>query len=617
MPYTPLSIDGMESFEVRLAARIRQHDLALDALTGGGEGDSYDVFSVVAYGADPTGVLDSTSAVQDAIDDAVAAVVLNDRRVVIYFPGGDYKFAGRVGVAQFDIDDLEKLVFLGAPGRRSRLHQNGDAASANWHLFRVQGGSTDIEYRDLVFDQAGIANAPEQSHLLQLGQHCAKIRIIDCEFRNTAAGDGIRILGDPLLPVTDVLIHRCKFYECARCGLSIQRWCQFVSVLECDGEGGTDQIFDMEPSAGLFTATAGSNATTLVVSGADFIAMGIVVGDRVYNLTENKPCFVTAVNSATSLTISAGCTDWLGDTASFAKRCIGHAFIGNRLLRGTNTCPKLLTLNGDQIIVANNQIQGNIFGLYCNDTLVVDNVIEDPISATADASASVGFIKGCSGLIIARNVIKNDGIANDNGFGIQISQQSSESPQDVIIEHNLVLLRQKGTGIFCHGVKRPTIRFNRVRLNTPGETTLSIAIFVGSLSGMTVDVAVVTGNLIGAEQGGWVHGVQFSATTNPITSVVVGGGSIENATNPIIFSEATGGVFTNPPIVEPGVFSDPTPPTSKKAVKVGVGVFRGFDTPEGSLTAGIGTMFLRTNGGAGTSFYIKESGAGNTGWVAK
>lgn len=48
-------------------------------------------------------------------------------------------------------------------------------------------------------------------------------------------------------------------------------------------------------------------------------------------------------------------------------------------------------------------------------------------------------------------------------------------------------------------------------------------------------------------------------------------------------------------------------------------VFDAFGTgsPEGVVTAGIGSTYRRTDGGAGTSFYVKESGAGNTGWVAK
>ena len=43
----------------------------------------------------------------------------------------------------------------------------------------------------------------------------------------------------------------------------------------------------------------------------------------------------------------------------------------------------------------------------------------------------------------------------------------------------------------------------------------------------------------------------------------------------------------------------------------------GSGSPEGVVTAPVGAVYHRTNGGAGTSFYVKESGSGNTGWVAK
>ncbi len=48
-----------------------------------------------------------------------------------------------------------------------------------------------------------------------------------------------------------------------------------------------------------------------------------------------------------------------------------------------------------------------------------------------------------------------------------------------------------------------------------------------------------------------------------------------------------------------------------------VGIFSGTGTPEGSVTASVGSTFHRTDGGALTSYYVKESGSGNTGWVAK
>lgn len=43
----------------------------------------------------------------------------------------------------------------------------------------------------------------------------------------------------------------------------------------------------------------------------------------------------------------------------------------------------------------------------------------------------------------------------------------------------------------------------------------------------------------------------------------------------------------------------------------------GAGTPEGAVTAPVGSIFSRTDGGAATSMYVKETGTGNTGWVAK
>lgn len=40
-------------------------------------------------------------------------------------------------------------------------------------------------------------------------------------------------------------------------------------------------------------------------------------------------------------------------------------------------------------------------------------------------------------------------------------------------------------------------------------------------------------------------------------------------------------------------------------------------SPEGVVTAIVGSTRYRLDGGASTTFYVKQSGTGNTGWVAK
>lgn len=47
-------------------------------------------------------------------------------------------------------------------------------------------------------------------------------------------------------------------------------------------------------------------------------------------------------------------------------------------------------------------------------------------------------------------------------------------------------------------------------------------------------------------------------------------------------------------------------------------IISGNGTPEAAVAAPVGSLFLRANGGAGTSLYVKEGGGtGNTGWVGK
>jgi len=48
-----------------------------------------------------------------------------------------------------------------------------------------------------------------------------------------------------------------------------------------------------------------------------------------------------------------------------------------------------------------------------------------------------------------------------------------------------------------------------------------------------------------------------------------------------------------------------------------VKVYWGYGSPESVIVAGVGSLYLRKDGGASTTLYVKESGTGATGWVAK
>jgi len=54
----------------------------------------------------------------------------------------------------------------------------------------------------------------------------------------------------------------------------------------------------------------------------------------------------------------------------------------------------------------------------------------------------------------------------------------------------------------------------------------------------------------------------------------------------------------------------------KRIILNGTLIMSGNGDPEGVVTAEVGALYLRKDGGAGTVLYLKESGTGNTGWAA-
>lgn len=49
----------------------------------------------------------------------------------------------------------------------------------------------------------------------------------------------------------------------------------------------------------------------------------------------------------------------------------------------------------------------------------------------------------------------------------------------------------------------------------------------------------------------------------------------------------------------------------------GLTIRTGNGSPETVVTALVGSLYLRLDGGANTTLYVKESGSAATGWIAK
>lgn len=120
--------------------------------------------------------------------------------------------------------------------------------------------------------------------------------------------------------------------------------------------------------------------------------------------------------------------------------------------------------------------------------------------------------------------------------------------------------------------------------------------------------------------GNWAFANKPFGATHPTWGVRSGGSRVHFGTGSVDLLGASAvilnaGSATGTLRVERGTLEL----NGKAAVGLATGpkLLTGSGTPEGVVSAVRGSLFMRDDGGAATSLYVKESGSGNTGWVAK
>lgn len=169
----------------------------------------------------------------------------------------------------------------------------------------------------------------------------------------------------------------------------------------------------------------------------------------------------------------------------------------------------------------------------------------------------------------------------------------------------------------------------------------STSAFVGSSTGASNGNCSASGNLVASTFSGALKvstdfGATFSTRDSSVTWVTV----CMSADGKYSFAATSGNIYrsvTKTSLTGSFAVSDKAAigvaltTTETASLAVGSGGIKAWNaaltaaptitvgdaTPEGAVTAPVGSLFLRTNGGANTTFYVKESGTGNTGWVGK
>ena len=163
------------------------------------------------------------------------------------------------------------------------------------------------------------------------------------------------------------------------------------------------------------------------------------------------------------------------------------------------------------------------------------------------------------------------------------------------------------------------------RSATAQRNLVSTSVLASFTAGVSAAIGSAAVSALAVQQNGTgaaiTAGNVVTSTTDCVTITNLGSGNslvVNDETTP----DSTRFAIANNGKVGIGVAPDATSALTVDSGGVRFGVSGptitvGANTPEGAVTAVVGSLFLRTNGGANTTLYVKESGTGNTGWIAK
>jgi len=239
-------------------------------------------------------------------------------------------------------------------------------------------------------------------------------------------------------------------------------------------------------------------------------------------------------------------------------------------------------------------------GATDNSVVVEDNEIDSTYTTSANASG-----------IYVRGGFKRARVADNTLIGLGILMDCTGSEVEECVGNSVHDSRYHGINVSCTttAVKRQIVTHNTVvNAQRDGIRVTAGAALPGTIS-IVEHNRVLAAGLAASGVDYPMH--IFNATTTYYRHNIVG----DDQSTPTILAAdrvlATGTLYDQDNEVVGSVATRTRSTVTATHLRR-----RGSGTPEGVVPASPGSVFYRTDGGASSSFYVKETGTGNTGWRA-
>lgn len=530
-----------------------------------------EIVSVLDFGATGDGVTDDTIAIQYAMDSVKQSVgsfdvQINSRGGTVYFPPGAYRVTstinGRAGTKM-----------LGAGPNRSRIVS--EIPSGNVVSFiGVDAGAVDpVEIEEIAVVQAfGFAHASGYAISIEGNSFGTTPRLRNVMTQDTYGGvfldwcfpgslDNVHCFRHAIegfrttFNCTSITFQNC--YAGANAGSGFKIAGNYISLVNCASDSNTLDGYELYFDAGA------STGISLVSCGTEACSRNGIASDRIASLSVIAPRVIVGAAGISALKLDGG------DAISVASPVL------SAVSANANPCIDI----------------SNASGLFPNSVTIIGWSGTTTNYATNINNTDQVYWVG--GRVIAS--LANGVLRLGNATNFTAAQQSMAFGQNFPAQVGGATYGTNHLPVLTGTVTTLAVSYRlKPIVNAP---TFTIARFV---AGMFVEAPTVTAGTVTRYEG--LRVADMPAGSSADAGLVVGDATVPVGRWSIFNGSTRKSLFAAG--IQWGTSSGPQD-------------LFGTGTPEGAVTAVVGSTFRRTDGGAATSFYVKESGTGNTGWVGK
>lgn len=524
---------------------------------------------MVAASVDPSDeAIDAAPFIRQAITNARAMAGPH----IVCLPGRTYKLQSVVGLNIFDLTGATDLAIIGeGPGTVLELDDVSvsGAPVPNIQVFNVGSGAAHIRFQDFAVTGAKSTTGNSTSNLFNIGAGTAVSEIMFEGIQLLQSkGAGVVIDGGTA-GVVGVELRACRFFANAASAIRLQGASRVLIA-------GSYFANDL----GLEIEAPGTRAVT-----------GLTISHNVF--TRLRP-FPTgpAPGPAPALAISL--------TAPASPVSSQLAIVDNLVIGG-----RIAIQRFTQVTIAGNSVVGDAQATADPELLITGGAGSLEVTSNAFERTS------CTAGHVVQLGAASDALQHVGFVGNGVAQTTTTCPAAGI-----------SSPLQVAGASNVVVSGNTISLAVSAPAVTGIAIGPSTTSAAYL---AVTSNSIagaGATVGSLASGIELGASANASPFAIVTDNVTARATVGVKVNATTAATI---PLIANNVFADATTAISTTASNPAVAIrsnlrgpshFTGVGSPQGVITAPIGSLYFQTNATA-NGLWVKQTGTGNTGWVAK